>query len=133
MRMNPKRWGRVPRELARQTLQSIGNLPGVQSVVLFSSDGFELASHAADSAASARLAAIGSSLAALGSAISGEAGLRDFERTTIESQDGTVIIMRVDGSDAMSLAVVAGHQAMLGQLLWATRQCCQELGKLMTD
>lgn len=131
--MNTKRWGRVPRELARKTLADVGELTGVQSVVLFSSDGFELASHSADAATSARLAAIGSSLAALGSAISGEAGMRDFERTTIESEDGTVIIMRVDGSDAMSMAVVAGPKAMLGQLLWATRQCCEELGKIMAE
>jgi predicted regulator of Ras-like GTPase activity (Roadblock/LC7/MglB family) len=78
-----------------------------------------------------RIGAIGSSLAALGTAISAEAGLREFDRTTIESQDGIVIIMRVDGTAAMSLAVVAGKTAVLGQLLWATKQCCLALGAVM--
>lgn len=133
MRMTTKQWGRTAREMARKHLETVGALAGVKSVVVFSSDGFELASHSIDPALSVRLAAIGSSLAALGSAIAGEVGMRDFDRTTIETQDGTVIIMRVDGTDAVSLAVVAGSQALLGQLLWATRQCCQDLGNMMNE
>lgn len=131
MRMNNARRVRVPRELTNKALADVGALEGVQSVVLFSSDGFELASHSTDAATSSRLAAIGSSLAALGSAIAGEAGMRDFARTTIETEDGTVIIMRVDGSETVSIAVVAGPKAMLGQLLWATRRCCVELAKVL--
>lgn len=123
--------GRVPRELARKALESYREIGGVQCAVLFSADGFELASYAADAAASSRLAAIGSSLAALGSAISVEAGLADFQRTTIESRDGTVTIMRVGSTGSMSLAVVAGRNAVLGQLLWATQRCSQTLAALM--
>jgi len=129
--MSPQRVRRASRELARQPLETLGSVTGVQSAVLFSADGFEIAAHAADSAAARRLAAIGSSLAALGSAISAEAGLHEFERSTIESKDGSVTIMRVEGEQAMSLAVVAGRNALLGQLLWATRQCCQELARLI--
>lgn len=125
--MSGIRLGRVSRELAKKRLETLGGVAGVQCVVLFSSDGFEIASHSADVAASARLAAIGSSLSALGSALSVEAGLRDFDRTTIESADGTVMIMRVSGINAMSIAVVAGQNAVLGQLLWETRQCCEAL------
>ena len=51
--------------------------------------------------------------------------------TTIESADGTVVIMRVDGTDAASLAVVAARGAVLGQLLWATHQCCTSLARAM--
>jgi len=118
---------RVSREAAQKVLQSYRDVLGVQCAVLFSADGFELASYAADDAASARLAAIGSSLAALGSAISSEAGLDACERTTIESKGGTVTIMRVGDDGDMSLAVVAGRNAVLGQLLWATKRCCQAL------
>lgn len=133
MRVNPPRKLRIPRDLANKALAGIGQLESVKSVVLFSADGFEQASYSADAATSARLAAIGSSLAALGSAIAGEVGMRDFERTTIETQDGTVIITRVEGNKNLSVAVVADPKAMLGQLLWATRRCCMELSQLLTE
>ncbi|HEY0232835.1 MAG TPA: roadblock/LC7 domain-containing protein [Dokdonella sp.] len=131
--MSPNRVRRASRDLAKKQLELLGTVTGVQSAVLFSADGFEIASHAADTAAASRLAAIGSSLAALGSAISAEAGLHEFERTTIESKNGTVTIMRVDNDQAMSLAVVAGRTAVLGQLLWATRHCCQALARLIHE
>lgn len=131
--MSRHRPGRVPRELARKVLETYRDVTGVQCAVLFSADGFEIASHAADAAASARLAAIGSSLAALGTAISAEAGLHEFERTTIESRNGTVTIMRVGDGGAMSLAVVANKNAVLGQLLWATQRCCQALAKVVNE
>lgn len=129
--MSNNRPGRVSRELLKRVLETLGELSGVQCAVLFSPDGFEIASHAADTAASARLAAIGSSLSALGSAISAEAGLGEFERTMIESREGTVIIMRVGGAGALSLVVVAGRNVVLGQLLWATQQCCQAAAKVL--
>jgi predicted regulator of Ras-like GTPase activity (Roadblock/LC7/MglB family) len=123
--------GRAPRELARKVLETYREVGGVQCAVLFSADGFELASYATDATASARLAAIGSSLAALGGAISAEAGLAGFDRATIESRDGTVTIMRVGSDGSMSLAVVAGRNAVLGQLLWATQRCSQALAAVM--
>ena len=121
----------VPIEPVMKLLDALGGVGGVRSAVLFSSDGFEIAALSADANASARLAAIGSSLSALGSAISSEAGLSEFDRTTIESPDGTVIIMRVRADQALSLVVVAGKRVMLGQLLWATQNCCQAIGKLL--
>lgn len=128
--MTSNRPGRVSRELLKRVLEPLGALPGVKCAVLFSPDGFEIASHAADAAASARLAAIGSSLSALGSAISAEAGLSEFDRTMIESRDGTVIITRVEAA-SMSLVVVAGKATVLGQLLWATKDCCQSVAKVL--
>ncbi len=118
----------IPRDLATRLLaENYRDISGVQCAVLFTADGFEVASHGADAAASARLAAIGSSLAALGGAISVEAGLDEFERTTIESRNGTVTIMRVGNEGSMAIAVVAVRNATLGQLLWSTQRCCQAL------
>ena len=133
MSASPRSLGKLSREFARHQLATLADTVGVKSAVLFSSDGFEIASHATDATGAARLAAIGSSLAALGSAISAEAGLRDFERTMIESSDGTVLIMRVSGSLSMSLAIIADHTAVLGTLLWAAQRCCQALGKVAVD
>ena len=126
----PRALGRLSREIARRELATLVDTAGATSAVLFSSDGFEIASQTRQAADAGRLAAIGSSLAALGSAISSEVGLSDFERTTIESRDGTVLIMRVHGSKSMSLAVVADQNAILGTLLWAVQRCCQTLGRL---
>ena len=129
--MSKVRPAKLSRELARKVLESYREITGVQCAVLFSSDGFEIASYAADSAASARFAAIGSSLAALGAALSTEAGLGEFGRATLESDGGAVTIMRVGNGQAMSLAVVANRDAVLGRLLWATQRCCQTLARLL--
>ncbi|HEX7816200.1 roadblock/LC7 domain-containing protein [Dyella sp.] len=127
-----ERWGsRVLQELARKQLAILGGMTGVQSAVLFSADGFEVASHAVSAEAAGRLAAIGSSLSSLGSAISAEAGLRVAERTIVESANGTVMIMQVPATPAMSLAVVADRSALLGRLLWASKHCCQVLADAM--
>jgi predicted regulator of Ras-like GTPase activity (Roadblock/LC7/MglB family) len=129
--MSKGRPAKVSRELARKILESYRELASVECAVLFSSDGFEIASHAADPAAASRLAAIGSSIAALGTALASESGLDDFERTTIETAKGAVTIMRVGKSGSMSLAVVAGENSVLGQLLWTTQRCCEALAELL--
>jgi len=129
--MTSHRMSRVSREVARKQLELLGQVGGLRSAILFTSDGFEVAAHAADADASARLAAIGSSLAALGSAIAGEAGLSDFERTIIESRDGTVIIQRVGTARMMSLAAIADRHAVLGKLLWGVQQTAEALATLL--
>ena len=129
--MTKARPAKLSRELARKVLESYREVSGAQCAVLFSSDGFEIASYATDATASARFAAIGSSLAALGTALSTEAGLGEFGRVTIESEGGAVTIMRVGTGQSMSLAVVANRNAVLGQLLWTTQRCCQALAKLL--
>ena len=127
--------GATAKQMARRVLETLREVRGVQSAVLFSADGFEIASYCADAAASSRLAAIGSSLAALGAAISEEAGLHDFQRATIEGDAGTVMIRRVgaQGASSMSLAIVAGRNVVLGQLLWATQHCCKAIEKVVVD
>ena len=131
--MSERRGNRLLKEVARKQLAALGSMQGVQSAVLFSTDGFEVASHAVSSEAAHRLAAIGSSLASLGTAISAEAGLQDAERTIVESAHGTVMIMQVPAKSATALAVVADRSALLGRLLWATRHCCQVLAEAMND
>lgn len=120
---------RMLHELARKQLDVLGSMNGVQSAVLFSDDGIEIASLAVSPEAAGRLAAIGSSLASLGAAISAEAGLHASERTIVESAGGVVMITRADTRPAMSLAVIADRNAVLGRLLWASKHCCQVLAK----
>lgn len=116
-------------ELARKQLAVLGSMSGVQSAVLFSDDGREVAAHAVSGEAASRLAAIGSSLASLGAAIAAEAGQQTMQRTIVESAGGVVMIMRAETRPAMSLVVIASHNAVLGRLLWAAKHCCQVLAK----
>jgi len=125
--------GRVAREVLRRHLEELSQTAGTRGVVLYSPDGFEVASCAIDAEASARLAAIGSSLAALGTAISAEAGLRECDRTLVEGQDGTVMIMRVEGTSGLSLALIATQDAVLGRLLWASKKCCHEVANVLKN
>lgn len=123
----------VQRAFLEKQLAMLAKVKGVQEAIFFSEDGFELAAYGADSDAAARLAAISSSLAALGSAIAEETKIKDFSRTIIESNGGLIVLMRVDAKKSMSLAVVAGKDAVLGQLLWATKACCQAARKAVVE
>ncbi|HET9048900.1 MAG TPA: roadblock/LC7 domain-containing protein [Chiayiivirga sp.] len=131
--MSARMPGRVEREVLRRHLEALGELRGVRGAVLFSPDGFEVASYSVDKEASMRLAAIGSSLAALGSAIASEAGLDSFDRTLIEGHGGTVMITRVDGEAGLALAVIANPDVVLGRLLWGSKHCCDEIQKTLQN
>lgn len=129
--MNTPVLGSRVRQLATEALQVFDQIAGAKSAVLFSADGFEIASWGTDATMVARLAAIGSSLAALGDAICTEAGLSGFSRSTIEGLSGTVTIMGIGSRQQMALAVVADTRATLGQLLWATQRCSSVLARVL--
>jgi predicted regulator of Ras-like GTPase activity (Roadblock/LC7/MglB family) len=120
------RFGRVATGVAQKHLDNFGSgTPGVVSAVLMSSDGFEIASLQVGKGGAARLAAMGSSLTAIGSAIAREAGIVECNRMIIEAESGTVVVMNIpDSKPPMSLAVVSNGAAVLGQLLWAAKNCC---------
>lgn len=102
--------------------------PGVLLTVLTSSDGFEVAAHPADSATTARIAAMSSSIQALSEALAREAGLSGSRNLILETDTGTVLVFGLgDGSLRMSLAVVATGSELLGKLLWASRNLCKTL------
>ena len=101
---------------------------GVLLTVLTSSDGFEIAAHPADSARTARIAAMSSSIQALSEAIAREAGLSGNRSLIVETDTGTVLVLGLaESSLQMSLAVVATDSELLGKLLWASRNLCKEL------
>ena len=129
------RFGRVATGMAQKLLDAFGHsTPGVVSAVLLSADGFEVASLQLGKGGAARLAAMGSSLSAIGAAIAREAGIVECGRMIIESESGTVVIMQVpESKPPMSLAVVADGAAVLGQLLWAAKQCCGAIGRAFKE
>lgn len=129
------RFGRVATGVAQKHLDSFGaTTPGVVSAVLLSADGFEVASLQVAKDGAARLAAMGSSLSAIGAAIAKEAGIVKCNRMIIEADSGTVIIMHVpQAKPQMSLAVVANGDLVLGQLLWAAKNCCAAIGRAFQE
>ncbi|EKF74967.1 hypothetical protein A11A3_05921 [Alcanivorax hongdengensis A-11-3] len=123
--------GKVATSLAQKQLEKFGETTkGVTSAVLLTSDGFEVAALKLDKESASKLAAMGSSLAAIGSAIAKEASLKECSRLIVESEQGVVAVMEVPNvSPPMSLAVVANDASILGQLLWAAKNCCLSLEK----
>ena len=102
--------------------------PNVLLSVLTSDDGFEIASHPADRAMTARIAAMSSSMQALSEALTREAGLSKSRSLIIETDTGTVLVFGLAGtSPQASLAVVATDSELLGKLLWASRNLCKML------
>lgn len=121
--------------IAAEQLARFGReTPGIGLAVLSSSDGFEVASYRADSAVSARIAAMGSSLQALGEAITREAGLKGARKLVIESDDGCVLAIGVaESKPALTLVVVADKSASLGHLLWSAKICCTSVSRALKD
>lgn len=129
------RFGRVATGVAQKTLDAFAQAtPGVVSAVLMSADGFEVASLQLGKGGAARLAAMGSSLSAIGSAIAREAGIVECNRMIIESDSGTVVIMTIpEARPPLSLAVIANDASVLGQLLWAAKNCCIAIARAFRE
>lgn len=101
--------------------------PDVTLAVITSGDGFEVASHPPNQPMSARIAAMTSSMQALSEALTREAGLVDNRNLIIETGSGTVMIIGVQSTPRLSLAIVAKSGELLGKLLWASRNLCTKL------
>ena len=106
----------------------LGHLPQAHSVVLAQTDGFEIAKATRSAVPAARLAALASSMLALGEAALRELGLGGRGNVLIEGATGKLLLLDVPlPAQPLVLAVVAGHDAVTGSLLWATRQCVQQI------
>jgi hypothetical protein len=64
---------------------------------------------------------------ALSEALTREAGLVDNRNLIIETSSGTVMIIGVQSTPRLSLAIVAKSGELLGKLLWASRNLCTKL------
>ena len=99
---------------------------GVTAAIVATSDGFEVASVLHSSLSPEKMAAMTSSILALGEAVLAEAGLVDCQNVVIESHGGLIVMLSVGDPDGeLLLSVITDGNAMLGQVLWAARRCCQ--------
>ena len=100
----------------------------IQLAVLTTSDGHEIAACPERPLISQRIAAMSSSLQALSDAIVRESSLGSGRNLIIESDAGLIVILGLTRfTPRASLAVLASGTGILGQLLWAARDCCQSL------
>jgi predicted regulator of Ras-like GTPase activity (Roadblock/LC7/MglB family) len=89
---------------------------GVTTVVIATTDGFEIAWAAASEVDPARIAALASSIAAIGDVVSSEASLGPAKTVIVESEGGFALAQRVARSDLpLVIKVLAGPDAVLAQ------------------
>lgn len=103
----------------------------VKAVAISTEDGFEVASRVANNAQVTRLSAMASSLSALGALAGEESNLGKCRDITIEAEFGILIILQVQkGADTLIMSVIAGTDAVVGQILYFARQGARLLTKI---
>jgi uncharacterized protein len=106
----------------------IATTSGVNAALVVTSDGFEVASVLHSSLSPDKIAAMTSSMLALGEAVLGEANLNNCKNVVIESESGLIIMLSIgDPTKELLLSVITNGHAMLGQVLWAARACCERV------
>lgn len=107
---------------------------GVTAALVATADGFEIASVLHQTLSAEKMAAMTSSILALGEAVLAEAELSDCQNVVIESRNGMVVMLAIgDPRNELLLSVIADRNAMLGQVLWAARRCCEQIRQSVTS
>lgn len=106
----------------------MNEIKGVRGVVISTEDGFELASCIENTAQVSRLAAMASSLAALGALAGEESNLGSCDSLVMQASDGYLAIVQVQRADvSLILSIVAGPDAVLGQILYQAKKAASTL------
>lgn len=105
------------------------SVQGVNSVVLATGDGFEVASVTNQSDFdSSKVAAVSSSLLSMVHAFTSEIKLHGSQSLTLDASNGKAIIAHIPTDHyPMVLMVLTNEKALLGQVLHAMRFCSQRL------
>jgi uncharacterized protein len=101
---------------------------GIKAVVISTEDGFEVAARVENTAQIARLSAMASSLAALGAMAGEESQLGICHGVVIDAAEGHIAILQVRRSElSLIVSVVTGRDAVVGQVLYYSRQAAAVL------
>jgi predicted regulator of Ras-like GTPase activity (Roadblock/LC7/MglB family) len=101
---------------------------GARAIVVSTEDGFEVASRIENTAEISRLSALASSMAALGAIVGDESRLGACAKVVIEALDGHVVMVQAHRADvSLVLSVVAGRDAIMGQILYFAAQATKKL------
>lgn len=116
------------REAAAQLMREI---KGVKAVLVSTEDGFEVAAQVENTAQISRLSAMASSLAALGALAGEESRLGACDSLVMEATDGFIAILQIRRQEiTLILSVVTGRDAIIGQVLYFSKQVAQALQKI---
>ena len=106
----------------------VSQTSGVTAALVATTDGFEVASVLHQTLSAEKMAAMTSSILALGEAVLAEADLDNCKNVVIESGTGLIVMLAIDDpGNELLLSVIADRNAMLGQVLWAARRCCEQV------
>lgn len=119
------------RELAKQAAaQLMRDIKGVKAVLVSTEDGFEVAAQVENTAQISRLSAMASSLAALGALAGEESRLGACDSLVMEATDGFIAILQIRRQEVtLILSVVTGRDAIIGQVLYYSKQVALALQK----
>ncbi|MBB1651934.1 MULTISPECIES: roadblock/LC7 domain-containing protein [Delftia] len=112
---------------AHAVLQALtSKVRGVRGCVVSTEDGFEVAAQGQGSPA--RLSAMASSMAALGAIAGEENQLGHCANVVIEAAEGCIVMLQARRPGlTLVLSVVASREAVLGQILYVSREAARAL------
>lgn len=106
------------------------DIKGVKAVLVSTEDGFEVAARVENTAQIARLSAMASSLAALGAMAGDESRLGNCNSLIVEAAEGLIAIVQIRRDDlSLILSVIAGRDAVVGQVLYFSKHAARLLEK----
>jgi uncharacterized protein len=114
------------------TLQTMfDNVKGIMAAVVSTADGFDVASIVHNVAQVNRLAAMASSISALGDVVGHESGLGASRFVLIEAKEGFLVVIPANSEEMpMTLSVIAGRDAVVGQVVHYAKQTARQLTDL---
>lgn len=111
----------------------LASADGADSAAIVSGDGFDVASQLHDNISPSRIAAMTSSLHALALAASSELAMGANRSVVVESELGTLVVLRVPSAQAeLLLSVITRSSSVLGSVLFAARRCVDTIGQRMS-
>jgi predicted regulator of Ras-like GTPase activity (Roadblock/LC7/MglB family) len=118
------------RALAHKEAEAIAqDVSGVRAVVIATGDGFEIATAARAPVDATRIAALASSMSAIGAVVSSEAGLGRSTCVTVGTDSGFAVVYAAkNGNVDLVIHVIAGPDALLGQVNYRTAAAARALG-----
>ena len=107
----------------------LNEVPGIDFIMLCSSDGFELALESKKNMINGgKIAAVSSSILAMVSAFISEIELTGCKTITLDADNGKVVLIGVEHADyPMVIVLVASKNILIGQLLYALKKVSESL------
>ena len=104
-------------------------MQGLDSVILCSSDGFELALASKKNLGNTgKIAAVGSSILAMVSAFVSEIQLQGCQTITLDADNGKAVLSAVAHPQyPMLIVALAGKDVLLGQLLYSVKKAAENI------